>query len=508
MAENNKKKEIGIDKALAYVGGFGKYQILLNLLLISMSIPVTFQLFMMFFATVSPTWMCHRDSTTCTFNNTRRSNDDARCSMSRADWEYTKPKEYSLVTQFDLVCDKEWLVELVSSSFYIFFAVSSVFIGWISDSYGRRIVLMPCYTTIIVVGFVSSFSPNIYVVLTSRIILGITFSGTWVHMFVLISEMVEVRYRTLSGLLFWLSIPISTSIQGLFAYLSPNWKILSIISTAPFIFIVTFYKFLPESFVWLQMQGKTEEMIAILNRIGKWNNKKLPDDILIISTQRTSGGAETTTKSSPLALFGNRKLGVESAIQIYSWTVIGLVYYGLSLEANNLGGNMYVDFVLLSAADAPGIVLAMTLSELFGRKKTIVGSAFLGNVACLLIPMFSPLGHFKIARVSLGIIGKLCISITFYAMYTWSFELFPVHLRSVAMGVLQSASKLGASGAPWIAQSLLKLGPAAPFLVMGGANMVSVMIQLWLPETRKRTNNKVTSQDTKLPAVKTNNSAC
>lgn len=488
MAEKT-KKAITIEKAISIVGGIGKFQYFLNTLLICMTIPVTFQVFIVCFSTVSPTWICAANSTSCIYNDTRKAEDTSRCRLPRNEWTYTEAKTYSLVTQFDLVCEKEWFIELISSSFFICWAIGSIVIGWIADNYGRKVVLMPCYVIIITTGFISSFLPNLYLFLVSRIIIGIAYSGTYVQMFVLLSETVCSKHRPVMGLCFWIGIPVSYCMIGLFAYLSPNWKILSIVSTAPFICVVLFYKFIPESLVWLQMQGRTELILDNLKRIGVWNKRPLPDNVFILPP--TEQGEH---KSNPLDLFGTRKLALHSLIQFYSWVVVGMVYYGLSLEANNLGGSLYRDYELLSIVDVPAIMLAMIIPELVGRKKAVAIPMFFGSIACLLISVFSPEGHMKIARVVLGLVGKLLVSFSFYAMYTWSLELFPIHLRSEGMGLLQLASKVGGGAAPWIAKGLLSVSQGTPYLVMGGAGMIAALAELRLPETSAKCSAKVADE--------------
>ena len=48
---------------------------------------------------------------------------------------------------------------------------------------------------------------------------------------------------------------------------------------------------------------------------------------------------------------------------LYHRFVNGMVYYGVSLASDNLGGNMYRDFVLTSLVEIPANVLVIVLGN-------------------------------------------------------------------------------------------------------------------------------------------------
>ena len=64
-------------------------------------------------AALNPTWKCVSNSTACLSNHTFSGDDTKRCEMNRKDWQYTEPKEFSVTTQFDLVCDDSFTIVLL-----------------------------------------------------------------------------------------------------------------------------------------------------------------------------------------------------------------------------------------------------------------------------------------------------------------------------------------------------------------------------------------------------------
>lgn len=43
----------------------------------------------------------------------------------------------------------------------------------------------------------------------------------------------------------------------------------------------------------------------------------------------------------------------------------------------------------------------------------------------------------SVVRITLGMLGKLCVSSVYKCIYVWSSEIFPTHVRALGMGVLQ-----------------------------------------------------------------------
>ncbi len=94
-----------MDEILVHVGEFGKYQIFLEIAFCLMIIPGSMAILLPYFAQHNPGWQCVFNSTICKLNGTISTQSKLykeRCKMPRSEWEFTKPKEYSVVTQVKL----------------------------------------------------------------------------------------------------------------------------------------------------------------------------------------------------------------------------------------------------------------------------------------------------------------------------------------------------------------------------------------------------------------------
>ena len=96
---------IDVDQMLPHIGEFGKFQIALEAMLCITIIPQTLQILLMYFAAHNPPWECVPNSLSCTKNGTFSSSSKDytfRCNIPRTEWRFTKPSDYSIVTQVRL----------------------------------------------------------------------------------------------------------------------------------------------------------------------------------------------------------------------------------------------------------------------------------------------------------------------------------------------------------------------------------------------------------------------
>jgi OCT family organic cation transporter-like MFS transporter 4/5 len=59
------------------------------------------------------------------------------------------------------------------------------------------------------------------------------------------------------------------------------------------------------------------------------------------------------------------------------------VYYGLSFNTNDLGGNAYINFVIAGTVEFPAYLLVIFLSSKFGRRSSLMSLTLLAAMACI-----------------------------------------------------------------------------------------------------------------------------
>eukprot|EP00795_Rhopilema_esculentum_P015781 gene15781-7079_t len=359
-------------------------------------------------------------------------------------------------------------------------AVGAFVLMALSDRFGRKKVLFPSVAGILVSGFISAFVQHFWLFFALRLVIGIFLAGISLSIFIVATELVGPNYRALSGSLIWFSFTFTLCLIGLQAWLLPDWRLLEMIISAPYIFVLGFWWCIPESVRWLRVNNKLDEAESVLQKVAKVNKRPKP-------SVKLSETEETTESGTYADLFRPWKVCKSSLIQSYAWFVNGMVYYGISMASDNLGGNMYRDFVLTSLVEIPANILVIILGNRYGRKPTTIWAMIFGALSCgsvAFIPSDTNMPGYNWSRVALGMMGKLCITLSFNELYLWSVELHPTVVRSQGMGVLQITSRLGAASAPWVAQWLRHFHTSLPFILMGGLTATAAFLCFILKETK------------------------
>ncbi|KAL9952116.1 hypothetical protein ACROYT_G039324 [Oculina patagonica] len=443
------------------------------------------------FIAAEPGWRCvvKSNSSECKVNGTVFPGDENyehRCDISRNAWEFVDDFT-SVVTEFDLVCDKALFGTIAASLVYLGSLIGCIVISTLSDKFGRKKAIFGAGFGIAIFSLLSAF-PNVYwLFAVLRFLVGFGF-GQGSCMFVLVSEFVGVRRRSLMGTSFFCSFPLALMALAGIAYLVRDWRILCIVTGAPAIPFVIGYWFTPESLRWLIVTGKTEQALELCKNIARVNGKEISEGELHF--EENQGRRERLGDIRDL--FGSRFMAKKTLIIWYSWFVNAVVYYGVFFSIPYVGGNMYLNFFLASVVELPAIPSGIWIYNRFGRKKGVFISMLLaaaGAAGSVLLTTYDEqtaevnTGHL-VGQIMLAMIwAKFWITVSFNGIYVYSAELFPTVVRNVAMGTSSAASYIGQFCSPYII-FLQRIHPILPYGIMGLNALVAGFLGMFLPETR------------------------
>lgn len=473
------KKTITIEQAIKSLGGFKLFQWLIVLSFSIMSPPRVFQVLFIVFGGHHPTWRCVANSTVCLQNGTIASSNQERCDIPRNEWEYTVPRDYSLTTEYDLHCDRAWIGSLMNSIIFVGWGLGSMVLGYVADNFGRKLVIYPAQAMVLICGFVFSFVDSLPLFIVLRFIIGFFLQAGTVQSFVHVSEYVPSENRAVATLILFLSFSASSALFTLKSYFIRRWRLLCIVCTAPYVFTLFSFFYVPESIRWVRLKRSNDELLKIFKRIAYWNKKEMPT---LFDVEIPDDDAQR--KHSVIDIFRERVSALRSIALGYSWFSVAMVYYSFTFAAGDIGGSIYLNVFLYTVVGLPGYFAAMYSCNKFGRKRTVIVSVFIASIACLAVAFIPIEGDGKISRVAVALIGRFFIGLGFGAIYVWSVEVYPTTLRSNAMGYLQVTSRIGAASAPWVAKSLLPVHASAPYLVMGVSALVASFSMFSIPKTK------------------------
>ncbi|KAJ7391892.1 hypothetical protein OS493_016188 [Desmophyllum pertusum] len=459
------------DEILEDIGSFGFFQSEISLFLGIIIFVLTFQTVSMVFIGAEPTWRCAANSSTCTRNGTITADDDfykARCNMSAEDWEFTT-EFTSIVTEWKLICGKEYYASL---------SQSMLFLGWIPGAF--------------IIGTLS-FVPVLWLFLTFRGIAGFFQGGVYITLYVLTTEFVGPKHRSFAGTLVWIFYTSSLMVLSGLAYGIREWRTLSIVLSAPAFPLLIFWWWVPESCRWLIVHNKADEAEKVFLSIAALNKTQLPGDKLMLEHNE-----EAVKEGGILDLVRTRKQLFKTLILWFAWFSNSMVYYGVLLSVGVLGGSLYLNFFLTSAIDIPSnffVIWFMSWKKSFlchnfyGRKRALILGMSLAAIFCVIVSVSPPASDSDkgaiAVRIIFAVLGKFCINASFSTIYVFSTELLPTVIRNVGMGSMAVFDQTGASIAPFVVL-LDKTHPVIPFAVMSGFAFVAGWLCGILPETLGR----------------------
>merc|ERR1719450_591097 len=174
----------------------------------------------------------------------------------------------------------------------------------------------------------------------------------------------------------------------------------------------------------------------------------------------------------------------------FSWLIVAMVYYGLSLNSKNLGGDRYLNGFLSGFVEVPAVVVIIPLLSRLGRVKCYSGTFIAGGICCCLVALVTSLtnkeGWAVALSVAIGIVGKFLISMTFAIAYLYTAELFPTKVRNLAVGLASTFARIGSISAPYIVDLLGSINAGIPVVIFGAFSTSAGLLALMLPETLNR----------------------
>ena len=485
MEPDNDDPDLNINEFLEIVGGFGRFQWILEVFFILMFMPTVAQIYIAYFTAIDPDWRCVEDSKVCLLNGTFPSTDEYRCRIPRSEWEFTEPKSKTIVAEYNLHCDTAWLIYIVSSIFYIGKLCGSFVSGWLADSFGRKTILYPSFAALLTFSLLSTVMPSIGLFLFCRFVAGFFSDSSANQIFTLLSETVSTKYRSLATNILWLGWIGTVCLLALVAYFVGEWKKLFIIFSAPFFILIFSCFFVSESARWLRSEQRYEDSKSILRKIARYNKKSF-DESLEVTRART-----VKKHTTPLDLFKTKKLAIYTSSLGFIWFVHGMVYFGLSLAANDLGGSLYLNLVYVSVIEVPSSIIAIICSNRFGRKPTTIMAMIIGGIFCITVPFVPPSDNGNPTKVILGVLGKMFVTLSYDVIPVWTVEIYSTDVRSKGLSLVYIMTNIGSSSSPWIAKALKIYSVYLPFAIMGGFAIVGGLIATTLPETRSQYSQDV-----------------
>ncbi|XP_050043153.3 solute carrier family 22 member 7-like [Dermacentor andersoni] len=403
-------------------------------------------------------------------------------------WDYdTNDASDSIVSRWDLVCDKRWLHKFTTTTNMLGAALLVPAAGFVFDRIGRQLVIMGSVLCLLAFSVACSLAQTFIMFLVTRFCISASSCSVQVLMFILIYEVTGNQNRATYGVL---DTAVGTTLVPpalhVLSLLEPHWLTAHLLLLVPTLMLVLWCCLFDESPSWLLCTGQPR--VAEIAVVAAATSNGLSAD-----KARNSFRALTSQlqKHETANLYIMTIVSTETFLQepvfrwgvlsvLLSWFSVNLAYYGLVL-LNATTGHFWgtVHMVVQASLYAS---LSCYISNHGQRETLSILLAFLSAsvvaLAASSVAMAPPLSS------AVGVVVESLASAPLSVNNGYKAEVFPTTIRSLGLTISYAFGRMGVItasvivvlwGGPSEADMPLDVAVALLALLSG------VFIQ-WLPE--------------------------
>ncbi|XP_072935562.1 organic cation transporter protein-like [Epargyreus clarus] len=502
-----------LEAVLSHVGEMGRYQKLLFLGMAPFGIFFAFVYFVQMFITATPQrhW-CHVPELSELDPRVRRNFtapqlDDEwdRCAMFNSNWSQvldtmTAPHPssptipcqngwefelgdipyHTIVSERGWVCEYAGYAPLAQAIFFAGSFVGGIFFGWMADNFGRVPALVGSTLMALVGGIASIYTTDLLDFMFCRFLVGMSYDSIFMMMYILVLEYVGPSHRTwVANMSIALYFGGGCLILPWLALWMADWRKLLWVTSIPLVLVVFVPFLVPESARWLSSKGRVNQAVNVLKRFEKVNGTKIPQDVLdefIVSSSQTR-----QTNESIKYLFKSAPLRTMMVYMVVVYMACAMIFDGLVRMSEGLGLDFFITFTLTSATEIPSVTLLACVLDRWGRRYLTCGPIAIAGILSL-IAAFVPKG---IPQVSLAIMARFAINMSYNAAIQWSTELLPTAVRASGSSLIHVSGYVATVVSPFIVYSE-RVWRSLPLLILGSTALIAAGVGLLLPETMGR----------------------
>uniref|UniRef100_A0A3Q3WNA3 Major facilitator superfamily (MFS) profile domain-containing protein n=1 Tax=Mola mola TaxID=94237 RepID=A0A3Q3WNA3_MOLML len=493
------------DCLTSFLGDYGLFQMLVIVLLSLSAVPTSYMPIMMIFLSDTQEYHC-KASVNSTRNGSWTGPDS--CSRYKVTGNRTETAEpcldgwifstetytATIVSEWSLVCDNAWKVPFSTSLFFVGVLIGSFFCGHLSDRFGRKPVFFLTFVLQAVTALIQAASISWLMFCVLNCLRGLGQISSYMLSLTIGSEILSKSARVNYTLLGHnLGYGIGYALLPLFAYFIRGWRMLLVASAIPSLLIIPTWWVIPESPRWLLHKGRLEEAELIIRNAAKMNKVPAPEVIFRAGECMglTQNKVEEQRTYNYLDLIRTTNMRNITILGVFIWVSIAIIYFGLSLNTSNLNGNPYLNCFISAAIDIMAYIAIRLLVNHVPRPALLFCTLTFSGVMLLVIQLIPQ--DMQVLLQVFVLVGKIGVAGAYCFICVFFTELFPTVVRTMALGVIFTASSIGIITCPYIINIGVHM-KTLPFIIFGTISIVVGAVSMLLPDTRNSKLPDVISQ--------------
>ena len=439
-----------MDEALIVVGDKGPLQTKIIWCVIGSASLSLIQSIGFAFLTKKPVYLCKINDDLNSIYHECEYNKQLFC-QNQNSITYKKDPSKSIINftySFDLICDRENYIPLIGSVFFFGSILGCLALSSLPDKFGRKRIFQILLSISCLANILSLCTINPTQLLFIIFLAGFT-SYVYGMSSIMISEYVA---RDISGIIMGLvnsMYPVTGIFVSLFFYFFKNWRLLFFVVSIPFS-ILAYWSiiYMVESVRWLNSQGKTEEIISTFDQIAKinktekeWEDYKPKMEQFLQKNTKKTGKGSNQVNLSIIQIIQLKSQQKKLLLLAIIWFLSAFYFYGIILNLEHLGGNMYVDSIMAFSAEMISEMSSGWMANIFGRLVIMKYGSYLGAIGFFLFTFIDFSIVIKSFLIFLTTFGYAAI---FNVIYIYSPEVFPTPIRGSVCSYLFLLSRFGA----------------------------------------------------------------
>ncbi|XP_048371276.1 putative solute carrier family 22 member 31 [Sphaerodactylus townsendi] len=413
-------------------------------------------------------------------------------------WHYALPDaglRTTLVTQWDLVCSKRWLVPLEQTTHLLGWILGFLGFGAASDRFGRRVAFIWPLMLSVPLGAGVALAVNYVMLALLRLLFGAVLAGAFLSLYVARLELCDPPHRlivTMGGSFCWVCGELL--LPGL-AVACREWRILQGAVTVGLAMQALCWgcpSLFPESARWLLATHQLEKSQRILRSLAESNGVRLEEDFYtpehLFAGEEPEGLSEELPQPqfhSSCEIFCTRVIWKNCVILGFTAFIGSGIRHCFVRNLTSYPPPFYFPYFLVTGGEAVALLFLCLTVDHFGRRPVLLLSTILLGVSSLLLLALTPPYLMSWLVLTLSLVGILTSEAVAALSIFLASEVLPTVIRGAGLGLILAASTVGSAATP-----IMDLHNSHSFflhhVVFASFAILSALSIMLLPETSGR----------------------